>query len=106
MGSTRCRRLSDFFAGSAPTFALQFWSRTTFIHSSGEYLARINDKRLKRVFAAAIEADQPKLPSVSKPIKRDNAYGEGFPPVTTKRTRAFPAKWIPVRVKKTRQNKK
>jgi hypothetical protein len=55
----------------------------------GEYLARINDKRLKRVFAAAIEADQPKLPSVSKPIKRDNGLWRGLPPVTTKRTRAF-----------------
>jgi hypothetical protein len=44
----------------------------------GEYLARINDKRLKRVFAAAIEADQPKLPSVSKPIKRDNGLWRGL----------------------------
>ena len=39
--------------------------------------------------AAAIEADQPKLPSVRKPIKRDNGLWRGLPPGTTKRTRAF-----------------
>jgi hypothetical protein len=37
-----------------------------------QYLARIDDDRLKRVFAAAISADQPKASSVAKSRKRDN----------------------------------
>lgn len=42
-----------------------------------EYLARIDDDRLKRVFAAAIEAD---LPTVAprKPVKRDNGLWKGL----------------------------
>jgi hypothetical protein len=43
-------------------------------HSStllGQFLARIDDDRLRRAFAAAIEADQPKVPSTSKSIRRD-----------------------------------
>src|SRR5664279_593458 len=33
-----------------------------------QYLARIDDDRLRRVFAAAIEADHPKVSSISKPL--------------------------------------
>lgn len=36
-----------------------------------QYLARIDDDRLKRVFAATIEADQPKVFSADRPFKRD-----------------------------------
>jgi hypothetical protein len=43
-----------------------------------QYLARIDDDRLKRVFAAAIEADQPKVSPVNKPIKRDNGLWRGL----------------------------
>ena len=35
-----------------------------------QYLARIDDDRLKRTFAAAIEASQPTLSSADKPVKR------------------------------------
>jgi len=41
------------------------------------YLARIDDDRLKRVFSAAIEADQPKA-TVSKPLKRENGLWKGL----------------------------
>jgi hypothetical protein len=41
------------------------------------YLARIDDDRLKHVFAATIEADQPKLSSITKPFKRDNVLWRG-----------------------------
>jgi hypothetical protein len=37
-----------------------------------QYLARIDDGRLKRVFTAAVSADQPKASSVAKSRKRDN----------------------------------
>src|SRR5258705_11064726 len=37
-----------------------------------QYLARIDDDRLKQVFAATIEADQSKLSSIRKPFKRYN----------------------------------
>jgi hypothetical protein len=43
-----------------------------------QYLARIDDDRLKRVFAATIEADQPKVSSVSKSFKRDNGLWRGL----------------------------
>ena len=43
-----------------------------------QYLARIDDDRLKRVFAAAIEADRPKASSVSKPRKRENGLWKGL----------------------------
>ena len=43
-----------------------------------QYLARIDDDRLKRVFAAAIETDEPKVPSISKPFKRDNGLWRGL----------------------------
>jgi hypothetical protein len=49
---------------------------STFLH---QYLARIDDDRLKRVFAAAIEAGQPKLSSVSKPVRQDNGLWKGLP---------------------------
>jgi len=42
------------------------------------YLARIDDDRLKHVFAATIEADQPKLSSIGKPFKRDNLLWRGL----------------------------
>jgi hypothetical protein len=42
------------------------------------YCARIDDDRIKRVFAAATGADQPKLPSASKPIKRDDGLWRGL----------------------------
>jgi hypothetical protein len=37
-----------------------------------QYLARIDDDRIKRRFAAAMEPDQPKSSSPSKPVKRNN----------------------------------
>src|SRR5450759_2656877 len=43
-----------------------------------QHLARIDDARLKRVFAATIEADQPKASSVSKPPKRDTGLWRGL----------------------------
>ena len=43
-----------------------------------QYLARIDDDRLKRAFAAAIGADQPKVSSVGKPFKRDNGLWRGL----------------------------
>jgi len=43
-----------------------------------QYLAQIDDGRLKHVFAATIEADQPKLSSISKPFKRDNGLWKGL----------------------------
>jgi hypothetical protein len=43
-----------------------------------QYLARIDDDRLKRVFAATIEADQPKVSSVSRSFKRDDGLWRGL----------------------------
>jgi hypothetical protein len=43
-----------------------------------QYLARIDDDRLKRVFAATIEADRPKGSSVSKSFKRDRGLWRGL----------------------------
>src|SRR6202165_4698337 len=43
-----------------------------------QYLARIDDDRLRRVFGATIEADQPKLSSVSKSFNRDNGLWRGL----------------------------
>src|SRR4030081_3658370 len=42
-----------------------------------QHLARIDDDRLKRIFAATIETDQPKVSSVSKSFKRDNGLWRG-----------------------------
>jgi hypothetical protein len=43
-----------------------------------QYLARIDDDRLKRVFAATIEADQPKVLSPDRPFKRDRGLWRGL----------------------------
>ena len=43
-----------------------------------QYLARIDDDRLKRVFAATIETDQPKVSSISKPLKHDSGLWRGL----------------------------
>jgi hypothetical protein len=43
-----------------------------------QFLARIDDDRLKHVFAAAIEADQPKVASTSKSIRRDTGLWRGL----------------------------
>jgi hypothetical protein len=43
-----------------------------------QYLARIDDDRLKRVFAAAIEADQPAVVPIRRPVKRDNGLWKGL----------------------------
>ncbi len=43
-----------------------------------QYLARIDDDRLKRAFAATIEADLPKGSSVSKSFKRDKGLWRGL----------------------------
>jgi hypothetical protein len=43
-----------------------------------QYLARIDDERLKRAFAAAIEADQPAVSSVSKPSKHVSDLWRGL----------------------------
>ena len=43
-----------------------------------QHLARIDDDRLKRVFAAAIETDQPEVSLVGKPIKRDLGLWRGL----------------------------
>ena len=43
-----------------------------------QYLARIDDDRLKRAFAAAIEPDQPKASSVGKPFQRDSGPWRGL----------------------------
>lgn len=43
-----------------------------------QYLARLDDDRLKRAFAAALEVDQPKASSVSEPFKRDSALWRGL----------------------------
>src|SRR6266436_7335690 len=40
-------------------------------------LARIDDDRLKRTFAAAMEADQPTVSSADKPVRRDNNLWKG-----------------------------
>jgi hypothetical protein len=43
-----------------------------------QYLARIDDDRLRRIIAAAMETDQPKPFSVGKPVKRDNGLWKGL----------------------------
>ena len=43
-----------------------------------QYLARIDDGRLKRVFAAAIDAGQPTVSSIGKSRKRDNSPFRGL----------------------------
>jgi hypothetical protein len=43
-----------------------------------QYLARIDNERLSRASAAAIEADQPKVASASKSIRRDSDLWRGL----------------------------
>jgi hypothetical protein len=43
-----------------------------------QYLARIDDDRLRRVSAAAIETDGTKISSISKPFKGDSGLHRGF----------------------------
>ena len=43
-----------------------------------QYLARIDDDRLKRTFAAAMETEQSTAPAVSKSAKRDNGLWKGL----------------------------
>lgn len=43
-----------------------------------QYLARIDDDRLKRAFAAAIEADRPNPASADRPVKRGNGLWRGL----------------------------
>jgi hypothetical protein len=43
------------------------------------HLARIDDDRLRRAFAAAIEADRTKTSSVTKPSKRGSRLWRGLP---------------------------
>jgi hypothetical protein len=45
-----------------------------------QYLARIDDERLGRTFAAAIEANQPTVSPAHKPIKRPSDLWKGLPP--------------------------
>jgi hypothetical protein len=44
----------------------------------GEYLTRIDDDRLKRIFAAAVDAGDPKVPLARKPVKRDKGLWRGL----------------------------
>jgi hypothetical protein len=48
---------------------------STLLH---QFLARIDNDRLRRAFAAAIEADQPKVASTSKSIRRDTGLWRGL----------------------------
>jgi hypothetical protein len=43
-----------------------------------QYLACIEDDRLRRAFAAAIEANQLDVSHASKPVKRDNGLWKGL----------------------------
>jgi len=43
-----------------------------------QYLARIDDDRLKRAFAGAIEADQTTTSPVAKPFRRDSRLWRGL----------------------------
>jgi hypothetical protein len=53
-------------------------SREIELDMGSKRCARIEDDRIKGVFAAATGADQPKGSSVSKPIKRDNGLWKGL----------------------------
>ena len=44
-----------------------------------QYLACIEDDRLRRAFAAAIEANQREVSHGAKPVKRDNGLWKGLP---------------------------
>jgi hypothetical protein len=43
-----------------------------------QYLGRIDDDRLRLIFAAAMETDQPKASSTAKPVRRDNGLWKGL----------------------------
>jgi hypothetical protein len=43
-----------------------------------QFLARMENERLRLVFAAAIEADQPKVSSVNKSVRRDTGLWRGL----------------------------
>ena len=43
-----------------------------------QYLARIDDDRLKRAFAAAVEADQTTTSPVTRPFRRDSRLWRGL----------------------------
>lgn len=43
-----------------------------------QHLARIDDERLRRILAAAVEPGKPKASSASKPVKRDNGLWRGL----------------------------
>jgi hypothetical protein len=63
-------------------------------HSSAvlrQYLTRIDDARLRRIFAAAVEADPPAVAPVHKPFEARAACGRGFPPGTIIHQRAGPS---------------
>jgi hypothetical protein len=45
-----------------------------------QYLARIDDGRLRRAFAATIETGEPKTSSAGKSFKRDNGLWRGLSP--------------------------
>ncbi len=45
-----------------------------------QYLAWIDDDRLKRSFAAAMQTEQPNTSPASKPVKRDNGLWRGLSP--------------------------
>jgi hypothetical protein len=45
-----------------------------------QHLARVDDDRLKRAFAATIEVEQPTEPSVRRPVKRDSSLWRGLVP--------------------------
>jgi hypothetical protein len=50
-------------------------------HSSAvlrQYLTRIDDARLRRIFAAAVEADPPAVAPVHKPFERENGLWKGL----------------------------
>ena len=51
-----------------------------------DYIAQIDDDRLKRAFEAAIEDDQPRAPAVSKPVKRRDGLWKGLSPLSAQRS--------------------
>jgi hypothetical protein len=54
-----------------------------------QYLARTDDDRLKRAFAAAIETGEPKTSSAGKPFKRDDGLWRGLSPRTNQPVRGL-----------------
>jgi hypothetical protein len=54
-----------------------------------QYVARIDDGRLKRAFAAAIETGEPKASSAGKPFKRDDGLWRGLSPQANRPVRGL-----------------